>query len=63
MTRALMWEARAAEGRAAELERWVREEVLPGLRAAAPDRLELLTAYPFERLARLKHAVESADDR
>ncbi|GAA1069489.1 hypothetical protein [Kitasatospora arboriphila] len=44
MTRALMWEARAAEGRAAELERWVREEVLPGLRAAAPDRLELLTA-------------------
>ncbi|WP_431679055.1 hypothetical protein [Kitasatospora sp. KL5] len=39
-----MWEARAAEGRAAELEHWVRERALPGLRAAGPERLELFTA-------------------
>ncbi|MFD9128838.1 hypothetical protein [Kitasatospora sp. NPDC059571] len=44
MTRALMWEARAAEGRAGDLEHWVRGTALPALRAAAPDRTELLTA-------------------
>ena len=44
MTRAHMWEARAADGRAAELERWVRETALPALRPAAPVRSEVFAA-------------------
>ncbi|MER8184007.1 hypothetical protein [Kitasatospora sp. NPDC094015] len=45
MTVAAMWEARAAEGRAAELAAWVLAEALPALRAAAGlERAELLTA-------------------
>ena len=39
-----MWEARAAEGRAAELERWVHEHALPAVRAARPQRAEVFTA-------------------
>lgn len=45
-----MWEARAAEGRAAELEAWVRTVALPALRGpAGPERAELFTA-PGERV-------------
>jgi hypothetical protein len=39
-----MWEARAAAGRAADLERWARDTALPALRTAGPERAELLTA-------------------
>ncbi|WP_030542606.1 hypothetical protein [Streptomyces albus] len=42
MTVALMWEARAAEGRAAELLAWVREQRLDGERA--PLRRETFAA-------------------
>ncbi|MBD0692818.1 hypothetical protein [Streptomyces sp. CBMA123] len=45
MTVAAMWEARAADGRGAELAAWARESALPALRGAAGlERLELLTA-------------------
>ncbi|MEU9476460.1 hypothetical protein [Streptomyces sp. NPDC048191] len=45
MTVALMWEARAAEGRGAELLAWVREQRLP----ARPLRRETLRA-PQDRV-------------
>ncbi|MFG3226654.1 hypothetical protein ACGF07_17945 [Kitasatospora sp. NPDC048194] len=45
MTVAVMWEARAADGRGAELAAWVRESALPAVRGAAGlKRLELLSA-------------------
>ncbi|GAB2693044.1 hypothetical protein GCM10010442_08210 [Kitasatospora kifunensis] len=43
-----MWEAKAAEGRGAELLAWAREQALPVL-AAAADRVELFSA-PGERV-------------
>ncbi|MCQ4082632.1 hypothetical protein NGB36_18985 [Streptomyces sp. RB6PN25] len=50
MTVALMWEARAAEGRGAELLEWVRGQRLPGVRplrsetfAAPGDRVLVIT--------------------
>ncbi|MFF2075738.1 hypothetical protein ACFVXG_13405 [Kitasatospora sp. NPDC058162] len=50
MTVAAMWEARAADGRGAELAAWARESALPALRGAAGlERLELLSA-PGERV-------------
>ena len=50
MTVAALWEARAADGRAAELAAWVRESALPGLRGAAGlVRTELFSA-PGERV-------------
>ncbi|MEU9042085.1 MULTISPECIES: hypothetical protein [unclassified Kitasatospora] len=50
MTVAAMWEARAADGRAAELAAWVRESALPALRGTAGlERLELFSA-PGERV-------------
>ncbi|MFH9351652.1 hypothetical protein [Kitasatospora sp. NPDC017646] len=50
MTVAAMWEARAADGRAAELAAWVRESALPTLRGAAGlARTELFSA-PGERV-------------
>ncbi|MEV6112291.1 hypothetical protein AB0L59_07125 [Streptomyces sp. NPDC052109] len=45
MTVALMWEARAAEGRGAELLAWVREQRLP----EEPSRREVLRA-PQDRV-------------
>ncbi|GAA2440015.1 hypothetical protein ACFPFX_06865 [Streptomyces mauvecolor] len=45
MTVALMWEARAAEGRGAELLAWVREQTV----AASPLRREVLRA-PGDRV-------------
>ncbi len=45
MTVALMWEAAAADGRAAELLDWARSQELP----AAPARRETFTA-PGERV-------------
>ncbi|MFC8200206.1 hypothetical protein ACFWBR_22710 [Streptomyces sp. NPDC060006] len=45
MTVALMWEARAAQGRGAELLAWVREQDLP----ARPLRREVLRA-PGDRV-------------
>ncbi|MFJ8470718.1 hypothetical protein [Kitasatospora sp. NPDC094011] len=45
MTVAAMWEARAADGRGAELAAWVRESALPAVRGAAGlERAELLSA-------------------
>ncbi|MEV4611803.1 hypothetical protein AB0K43_04265 [Kitasatospora sp. NPDC049258] len=50
MTLAQMWEARAADGRAAELAAWVLAEALPAVRCAAGvERAELLTA-PGDRV-------------
>ncbi|MFC8453979.1 hypothetical protein [Kitasatospora sp. NPDC057223] len=50
MTRAAMWEARAADGRGAELLAWVRSAVLPALRGSAGlVRTELLGA-PGDRV-------------
>ncbi|MFJ1703102.1 hypothetical protein [Kitasatospora sp. NPDC088346] len=47
---ARMWEARAVEGRAGELEEWVRTVALPALRGpAGPERAELFTA-PGDRV-------------
>lgn len=44
-TTAAMWEARAADGRAAELSAWVREAALPALRGSAGlVRTELFAA-------------------
>ncbi|WP_443035341.1 hypothetical protein [Streptomyces sp. BE20] len=44
-TTAAMWEARAADGRAAELSAWVREVALPALRGTAGlVRTELFAA-------------------
>ncbi|WP_438292229.1 hypothetical protein [Streptomyces sp. HUAS TT7] len=45
MTVALMWEARAAEGRGAELLAWVREQTVAG----SPLRREVLRA-PGDRV-------------
>ncbi|WP_328537185.1 hypothetical protein [Streptomyces sp. NBC_00344] len=45
MTVALMWEARAADGRGAELLEWARAQVLE----PAPSRCEFLTA-PRDRV-------------
>ncbi|PYC78068.1 hypothetical protein C7C46_17195 [Streptomyces tateyamensis] len=42
MTEALMWEARAAAGRGAELLDWAREHALPAL--AGAERAELFSA-------------------
>ncbi|WP_329495491.1 hypothetical protein [Kitasatospora herbaricolor] len=45
MTVAAMWEARAADGRAAELAAWVHGTALPALRGSAGlDRTEVLAA-------------------
>lgn len=45
-----MWEARAADGRGAELAAWARETAIPALRGSAGlERLELLSA-PGERV-------------
>ncbi|GHH68191.1 hypothetical protein GCM10018781_24430 [Kitasatospora indigofera] len=45
MTLAAMWEARAADGRAAELTAWVHATALPALRGAAGlERTEVLGA-------------------
>ncbi|WUN35881.1 hypothetical protein OG823_20730 [Kitasatospora sp. NBC_00315] len=45
-----MWEARAADGRGAELSAWVRAEALPALRGAAgPIRAEVFAA-PGDRV-------------
>nr|WP_104820883.1 hypothetical protein [Kitasatospora sp. MMS16-BH015] len=45
-----MWEARAAEGRAAELREWAAAEAVPAVRGAAGlTRTELFTA-PGERV-------------
>ncbi|MBV6696480.1 hypothetical protein [Kitasatospora aureofaciens] len=45
MTVAAMWEARAADGRGAELAVWVREVALPALRGSAGlERTELFGA-------------------
>ncbi|MGW2251824.1 hypothetical protein ACWCXH_16715 [Kitasatospora sp. NPDC001660] len=50
MTVAVMWEARAADRRGAELASWVRETAIPALRGSAGlERLELLGA-PGERV-------------
>ncbi|MFF7633909.1 hypothetical protein ACFZB9_12250 [Kitasatospora sp. NPDC008050] len=49
MTVAAMWEARAAQGRGAELLAWAREQALPVPAADGPDRVELFTA-PGERV-------------
>ncbi|WP_037898981.1 hypothetical protein [Streptomyces sp. NRRL S-350] len=50
MTVAAMWEARAADGRGAELAAWVREEALPAVRGTAGlERLELFGA-PGDRV-------------
>ncbi len=46
-TVAAMWEARAADGRGAELLAWAREEAVPALAGAA--RVELFSA-PGERV-------------
>ncbi|WP_035853981.1 hypothetical protein [Kitasatospora azatica] len=47
MTQAQMWEAKAADGRGAELLDWAREHALPALDGA--ERLELFSA-PGERV-------------
>ncbi|MET4924646.1 hypothetical protein P3L51_20195 [Streptomyces sp. PSRA5] len=44
MTVALMWEAKAAPGRGAELLAWVRSQALAPDPATAPTRRETLTA-------------------
>ncbi|MEU9074863.1 hypothetical protein ACFYUY_16525 [Kitasatospora sp. NPDC004745] len=50
MTVAAMWEARAADGRGAELTAWVREVALPALRGSPGlERTELFGA-PGERV-------------
>ncbi|MEU8511885.1 hypothetical protein AB0C76_09895 [Kitasatospora sp. NPDC048722] len=50
MTVAMMWEARAADGRGAELASWARETAIPALRGSAGlERLELFGA-PGERV-------------
>ncbi|MGW2374041.1 MULTISPECIES: hypothetical protein [Kitasatospora] len=50
MTVAAMWEARAADGRGAELAAWIREFALPAVRGAAGlVRTELFSA-PGERV-------------
>ncbi|WP_329580881.1 hypothetical protein OG500_16000 [Kitasatospora sp. NBC_01250] len=48
MTEAVMWEAKAAQGRGADLLAWAREQALPAL-AAAARRVELFSA-PGERV-------------
>ncbi|MFB6892217.1 hypothetical protein ACFCX4_23235 [Kitasatospora sp. NPDC056327] len=47
-TIAAMWEARAADGRAAELSAWVRESALPALRGSAGLLRAELFAAPAE---------------
>ncbi|WP_407560606.1 hypothetical protein [Streptomyces sp. 184] len=49
MTVALMWEAKAAPGRAADLLAWARAQHLAGAGAGAPLRRETFTA-PGERV-------------
>ncbi|MEE1784383.1 hypothetical protein PUR71_15960 [Streptomyces sp. SP17BM10] len=45
MTVAMMWEARAADGRGAGLASWARETAIPALRGSAGlERLELFGA-------------------
>lgn len=50
MTRAQMWEARATDGRGAELTAWVHANALPALRGSVGlERTELLSA-PGDRV-------------
>ncbi|MFF2953273.1 hypothetical protein ACFVVU_18235 [Kitasatospora sp. NPDC057965] len=49
-TTAAMWEARAADGRGAELSAWVRETALPALRGRAGLQRAELFAAPGERV-------------
>lgn len=49
-TTAAMWEARAADGRAAELAAWVRGVALPGLRGSAGLARTELFAAPGDRV-------------
>ncbi|GAA2744656.1 MULTISPECIES: hypothetical protein [Kitasatospora] len=50
MTRAHMWEARAAEGRGPELDAWVRGHALPALRGSAGLLRTELFAAPGDRV-------------
>ncbi|MFE7562880.1 hypothetical protein [Kitasatospora sp. NPDC057500] len=49
-TTAAMWEARAADGRGAELSAWVREAALPALRGRPGLLRAELFAAPGERV-------------
>ncbi len=49
-TTAVMWEARAADGRGAELSGWVRGTALPALRGSAGLLRSELLAAPGDRV-------------
>ncbi|TQF05046.1 hypothetical protein E6W39_25930 [Kitasatospora acidiphila] len=55
-----MWEARAADGRGAELLAWARERVVPALAGAGAARTELFSA-PGERVLVISWWPERAE--